>query len=183
MTPEQKQKILDNAPEGATHYVPGKPVYYKVYLGHVQYYNTMTTLWVFSDLGMNRLKPLDSLREPTENWSEADEARMDIIGSNGPSGLHYQSASAPDFLQAALKHMQDRAKTYDKPKGERSMGATVAAFHAVTGIALTEEQGWLLMILLKAVRSQQGEYKADNYEDGAAYFGLCGEAASKERVK
>jgi hypothetical protein len=79
--------------------------------------------------------------------------------------------------------MQDRAKTYDKPQGERSMAATVAAFNAVTGITLTEEQGWLLMILLKAVRSQQGEYKADNYEDGAAYFGLCGEAASKERVK
>jgi hypothetical protein len=120
-----------------------------------------------------------------ETWTEEDERRMDVIGSNGNDGFVYSapSSSAADFLQAALKHMKDRAVTYDKPKGERSMGATVAAFHAVTGITLTEEQGWLFMLLLKAVRSQQGEYKADNYEDGAAYFGLCGEAACKERVK
>ena len=35
---------------------------------------------------------------------------------------------------------------------------------------------------LEAVRTQQGGFKADNYEDGAAYFGLMGEAASA-RVK
>ena len=31
-------------------------------------------------------------------------------------------------------------------------------------------------------RAQQGQFKADNYEDGAAYFGLMGEAASKGRA-
>ena len=36
----------------------------------------------------------------------------------------------------------------------------------------------MFMIFLKAVRTQQGNFKADNYEDGAAYFGLMGEAAS-----
>lgn len=89
---------------------------------------------------------------------------------------------AHEILQAAGGHMTDRAKTYDKPEGERSMGATVAAFRAVTGINLTEEQGWLLMVLLKAVRSQQGGYRADNYEDGAAYFALAGETASIQRA-
>lgn len=90
---------------------------------------------------------------------------------------------APDFLKAGIKHMQDRASTYDKPEGERSMSATVAAFNAVTGdgVMNTEERGWLFMQLLKAVRSQQGDFKADNYEDGASYVGLCGEAAAKER--
>jgi hypothetical protein len=77
--------------------------------------------------------------------------------------------------------MRDRAATYDKPEGERSMGATVDAFLAVTGVSMTEEQGWLFMALLKAVRSQQGAYRADSYEDGAAYFALAGEAAVRDR--
>ena len=85
--------------------------------------------------------------------------------------------NAHDILQAAAGHMRDRAATYDKPEGERSMGATVAAFRAVSGVKLTETQGWLFMALLKAVRSQQGAYRADSFEDGAAYFALAGESA------
>src|SRR5690606_25193145 len=94
-----------------------------------------------------------------------------------------QGMKAHDILQAAAGHMKDRAATYDKPEGERSMGATVEAFKAVTGHQLTEEQGWLFMSLLKAVRSQQGGYRADSYEDGAAYFALAGEAAARDRKK
>ena len=90
--------------------------------------------------------------------------------------------TAPSILEAGLGHMKDRAVTYDKPQGERSMGATVAAFNAVTGHQLTEEQGWLFQVLLKVVRSQQGAFRLDCYEDGAAYFGLMGEAAFSERV-
>lgn len=89
--------------------------------------------------------------------------------------------SAPDILRAGIAHMEDRAKTYDKPEGERSMAATVEAFRAITGLSLTETQGWLFMCLLKAVRSQQGAYRADNYEDLAAYAGLMGESAARER--
>lgn len=91
---------------------------------------------------------------------------------------------ASEIVEQALKHMRDRAATYDRPDGERSIGATVEAFNAITGDGLmnTEERGWLFMLLLKAVRSQQGEYRADSYEDGAAYFALAGEAAFKERV-
>ena len=90
-------------------------------------------------------------------------------------------STAANILTAALGHMCDRAATYDKPEGERSMGATVDAFEAVTGVSMTEEQGWLFMALLKAVRSQQGAYRADSYEDGAAYFALAGEAAVRDR--
>src|SRR5690606_3707051 len=67
--------------------------------------------------------------------------------------------------------------------GERSMCATVEAFRAITGIRVTQEQGWLFMALLKAVRSQQGDYRADSYEDGAAYFALAGEAAARYRKR
>jgi hypothetical protein len=89
---------------------------------------------------------------------------------------------AHEILNAAVGHMSDRAATYDKPEGERSMSATVGAFLAVSGVSLTEEQGWLFMALLKAVRSQQGAYRADSYEDGAAYFALAGEAAHSARA-
>lgn len=89
--------------------------------------------------------------------------------------------TAASILRAAIGHMEQRAATYDKPDGERSMGATVDAFLAVTGVRMTEEQGWLFMALLKAVRSQQGAYRADSYEDGAAYFSLAGEAAASDR--
>lgn len=85
--------------------------------------------------------------------------------------------TAPGLLQAAAGHMEDRAKTYDQPGGERSMGKTVAAFNAVTGRDLTEAEGWLMMILLKAVRSQQrATPHLDSVEDLAAYSGLYGEA-------
>lgn len=89
---------------------------------------------------------------------------------------------AHQILEAGLGHMKDRSATYDKPAGERSMGATVDAFRAITGHDLTEEQGWLFMGLLKMVRSQQGGFRADNYEDLAAYAGLQGEAAWAERT-
>ena len=90
-------------------------------------------------------------------------------------------STAANILRAAIGHMDQRAATYDKPEGERSMGATVDAFLAVTGVHMTEEQGWLFMALLKAVRSQQGACRADSYEDGAAYFALAGEAAVRDR--
>lgn len=88
--------------------------------------------------------------------------------------------SYPEMVLAnAAGHISDRAVTYDQEEGERSMAKTVAAFNALTGLNLTEEQGWLFMIQLKAARSQQGKYKPDNYEDGAAYFALMSEAGSK----
>lgn len=88
---------------------------------------------------------------------------------------------AHEILEQGVKEMGDRAKTYDNPQGERSMGKTVAAFKAVTGHDITEEQGWLFMVMLKAVRSQQGNMRMDSYVDGAAYFGLAGEAAQGTR--
>lgn len=91
--------------------------------------------------------------------------------------------SAIDLLEKAAGHLKDRAATYDKPEGERSIGAAVKAFNAVTGDGLmnSEERGWLFMAILKMVRSQQGNYRADNYEDLAAYGALMGEAACEER--
>ena len=86
---------------------------------------------------------------------------------------------AIDVLSAAGMEMADRASTYDAPEGERSMGKTVAAFNALTGHDLTEQQGWQFMELLKIARSNQGAYRADCFVDGAAYAALAGEAAAR----
>ncbi len=86
---------------------------------------------------------------------------------------------AQDFLAAAQSHMADRAKTYDRPDGERSTARTVAAFNAVTGHNLSESDGWMMMMLLKAVRlTQRATYHADSAEDLVAYAALLGEARS-----
>lgn len=112
-----------------------------------------------------------------ENRLEAQLHAYEAAQANQRASDQPIKKRAPDFLQAALGHMQDRAKTYDKPQGERSMGAAVAAFNAATGQALTETQGWLFMVFLKAIRTQQGAFRADNFEDMAAYAGLAGESA------
>lgn len=87
--------------------------------------------------------------------------------------------TAASILESGLGHMKDRAVTYDNPQDERSMGKTVDMFNILYGLELTEEQGRAFMELLKLVRTSQGEFKLDNYEDMAAYAGLMGEAAAK----
>lgn len=84
---------------------------------------------------------------------------------------------APDLLAKALAHMTDRAATYDKPEGERSMGRAVQAFNAITGRDLSEPEGWLLLQVLKDVRLfQRVGYHADSAEDCIAYAALKAEA-------
>lgn len=86
---------------------------------------------------------------------------------------------AADFLAQAQSEMEDRASTYDQPGGARSMAKTIRTFNALTGHGLTEEQGWKFMICLKLARSEQGDMREDNFVDGAAYFGLAGETATR----
>ena len=89
--------------------------------------------------------------------------------------------SAPALLTAAAKHMNDRAATYDKPEGERSMAQTVAVFEAYHGIKLTEAQGWHFMQVLKDVRLfTRDSYHGDSAEDCIAYAALKAEAKAQE---
>jgi len=114
--------------------------------------------------------------DPAPKWGEVI---YDHVSGCGVIELDSHQMKAPDFLAQAVSEMKDRASTYDKPEGERSMGACVAAFKAVTGIAMSEQQGWQFMELLKMVRSNQGAYRADSFVDGAAYASLAGEAAAR----
>jgi len=91
-----------------------------------------------------------------------------------------EQPSAPAILKRAAQHMEDRAAARDQPGGERSMARTVTAFNALTGHELTERDGWMFMVALKAARAcTTATGLSDDYEDGAAYFGLAGEAASR----
>lgn len=126
----------------------------------------------------------EAMGEEREELEEERRKLMDVAmkGYRPPtddSWLEPVPTTAHDILTAAGDHMDERAATYDKPEGERSMAATVAAFAATTGIEMTETDGWLFMCTLKMVRSKQGKYRSDNYEDGAAYFALAGESAAK----
>ena len=84
--------------------------------------------------------------------------------------------NAPAILQEAKRCIGDRASERDQ-ESERSMARTVAAFNAMYNLNLTEEQGWMFMVFLKAARASGGSFKLDDYVDGAAYFALAGESA------
>ena len=87
-----------------------------------------------------------------------------------------------EFLQAAIDVQKERGAQYDKPSGERSMAATVAAFNCITGHNLKEQDGWMLQGLLKLVRQSQNpeSYHHDSALDFVAYASLYAEASSEQ---
>lgn len=95
--------------------------------------------------------------------------------------VYTTQVSALDLLDAAAKHMRDRAATYDKPAGERSMEQTVGIFNRFHGTALSETQGWHFMQILKDVRlfSNTSAPHRDSIDDGVAYAALKGESLLK----
>ena len=100
------------------------------------------------------------------------------LSSNGK--LTNPCQSATDLLQSAYDQIRDRASERDT-EAERSMCSSVNAFNALYGTNLTEEQGWMFMVFLKAARAKGGRVRVDDYVDGSAYFALAGEAAIKSR--
>ena len=93
--------------------------------------------------------------------------------------MNNKPTSAPDLLGRAAEIMVERGKQYDQPGGERSMAKCVAAFNAMTGKQMTEEEGWAFMATLKLVRFFQNTATPhrDSLEDLISYSALLGEAA------
>lgn len=85
--------------------------------------------------------------------------------------------SAEQLLRKAAEIMAERGKQYDSTgqQKERSMGRIIAAFNALYGTQLTEQQGWHFMVLLKLAR-QKDKPHADSMEDAIAYTALAAEA-------
>lgn len=92
------------------------------------------------------------------------------------------SKSVVDILQLAQRCVGDRAAERDTD-AERSMKTCVDAFNAMYGTELTEEQGWMFMVFLKASRAKGGKFKLDDYVDMAAYAGLAGECHGSKKVQ
>lgn len=87
--------------------------------------------------------------------------------------------TAAETLRRAAQHIEDRAAARDQPQGERSMARAVAAFNALTGHQLTERDGWLFMVTLKAARAcTTATGQPDDYEDLSAYAALAAESAA-----
>jgi len=85
--------------------------------------------------------------------------------------------TASVIADSALKHIRERAETYDQPTGERSAAKTAKAFNAITGKDITESEVWLLLQLLKDVRQWSREdYHQDSAEDCIAYAALKAES-------
>lgn len=95
--------------------------------------------------------------------------------------------TTPDaLLTEATTTLKQRGADYDGKGyqgGERSMAATVEIFEAITGIALSELDGWYFMMALKLARSRSGKPKRDTYVDLAGYAGLMGECALNGRLE
>jgi hypothetical protein len=69
----------------------------------------------------------------------------------------------------------DRGQGYDKNQ-ERSMARIVAVFNALTGLSLSESDGWTFMVILKMVRSRQSlTPHKDSLLDMTAYTALLAE--------
>jgi hypothetical protein len=87
--------------------------------------------------------------------------------------------SAVEFLSVAKSTLKERGKIYDKSTEdteERSMASTVQAFNAITGLSLSESDGWLFMLTLKQVRQQNSStFHYDSAMDGVAYSALLAE--------
>ena len=88
---------------------------------------------------------------------------------------------ATDILRDSLAVLTERAAQRDcSDTGERSMASTVKTFNALTGLSLTEENGWEFMVILKMVRGRQGEPRQDDYVDLSSYGALLGECKLKK---
>lgn len=64
---------------------------------------------------------------------------------------------------------------------ERSMERIVKVFSALTDHEITEEEGWLFMVVLKLCRERTGS-DMDNWVDGAAYMALAAEAVARNKA-
>ena len=120
----------------------------------------------------NTCSHIDPCTEQTAKNIRAKEAAH--LSSDAPTPLR---TTAQGLLSKAREHILDRAATYDKHEGERSMGSAVDAFNAITGRDLDESEGWLLLQVLKDVRDRQRrEPHVDSLEDCIAYAALKAES-------
>lgn len=121
-----------------------------------------------------------SFAEPTFRVFRAENGQSYVAGVAIGEPDPKAKQTAVDILQRAAGHIEARAAQRDQAQGERSMARTIAAFNALTGHQLSERDGWMFMVALKAARAcctPNGQ--PDDYEDLSAYGALAGECAKE----
>lgn len=111
------------------------------------------------------------------------ELQHQLAEKETPTKKADTTVSAHKVLLAAAGHLEDRATTYDNAQGERSIPLVIELFNKIRGKDLTPADGWLIQVLLKIVRANQGDFKLDNFEDLAAYAALWGEESANDLHK
>lgn len=98
--------------------------------------------------------------------------------------------TAEDIIQEALDTLKERGTFYDTNGDgkERSLHRVAEIANLLLAASLkrgylTGEDIGLLLIILKLVRSQQGDFRPDSFVDIAGYAGLTAEAAYDELQK
>ncbi len=171
------------APEGAEFYSCG--VFIKENNGKLYiYYDSKG--WVASLLCNDSVRSHSDYCERPQQWPETDD-RIDVVGTNGNTGEHYEQAkTAAEFLNACAAVQSERGKQYDASgTGERSFSAAASAFNAATGKSLTGSDVCLLLTMVKLVRqySSPDRLHHDSLLDGVSYLSLWAEELTKELSK
>ena len=160
-------------PADATHYCPINDAFVKI-TGHTCHYYRDGQWVIENPVRFSALVSLEQMGAKAQSIGPEENC-------NGWETVLYPTAS--QINESAMKHIRDRASTYDQLQGERSMGKTVIAFNAITGRDLTESEGWLMLQVLKDVRQWQNpnEYHQDSGEDCIAYAALKAESLAGGR--
>lgn len=116
-----------------------------------------------------------------ENWAEGfSSVNFEIVGqSNNTTSINQSSI---DFLKRVEAIQNERAEEYEQDGKERSVEQLVTAFNAITRHKLTEQDGWLFLMLLKAVRAWNTEsYHDDSAVDLVSYASLVAESLNRKQ--
>ena len=96
--------------------------------------------------------------------------------------VQLMAKTAQDYLTEAETTLNQRGQQYDQSQQqERSMAKIVATFNSITGLSLTEYQGWLFMVCLKLIRLNTNPdiFHEDSAIDLIAYSALAAECKGK----
>lgn len=112
-----------------------------------------------------------------EGWWYSSDGEVDGFHAH-KDRLILPPTTAESLLAEVQDILRERGKHYgDGVAVERNMAKCVKLFNALTGTELTEEDGWIFMMLLKLSRIKSGQFRDDTYKDLIGYAVLTAETA------
>ena len=143
--------------------------------------------WAAYNSNENIKRVVDAFFQKLNDYLDKNPSAVTSVSKSLPSKAEKTApkAAAPKPTPATRKMPPKKAavekEEYDSEDGERSMRSTVAAFNVLTGNILSEQEGWLFMLLLKIARQHQTpDWHQDSSEDAIAYAALMAEAWQNE---